>query len=201
MGGHGSGRHLHYGAKTTVEDCWDIDIAWMAREGMFDGSGRRSGSIRWFDAYSGEQTSSIGYDLNVPQRRLRLRDQFCSDKTSFDYPIPLTTTDLPWGGVRWWFICPLTCNGRYCGRRVRKLYLPPGRVYYGCRHCYDLTYRSSQRSGCDVGYFVGLGRRVGASGEALRNDWNQSLLEEDRLEQRARKNEQRRQRRKAKGWA
>ena len=27
-----------------------------------------------------------------------------------------------------------------------KLYLPPGGKYYGCRHCYDLTYESSQTS-------------------------------------------------------
>lgn len=31
-----------------------------------------------------------------------------------------------------------------CHRRVGCLYLPPGGNYFGCRHCYDLTYRSSQ---------------------------------------------------------
>jgi len=33
-----------------------------------------------------------------------------------------------------------------CGRRVAKLYLPRGARYFGCRHCYDLTYLSCQRS-------------------------------------------------------
>ena len=201
MGGHGSGRHQHYGAKTTVEDCWDIDTAWMAREGMFDGSGRRSGSIRWSDVYSGEQTSSMGYEVNAPERWIRLHYHLVRGDESFDYKVPLTTSPLPWGGDRWWFICVLHRGGQYCGRRVGKLYLPPGGRYYGCRHCYDLTYRSSQRSGGNVGYFAGLARRVGASGEALRHDWDQSLLEEGRLEQRTRKNEQRRRRRKARGWA
>ena len=41
---------------------------------------------------------------------------------------------------------PLTVNGRDCNRRVAKLYLPPSCRYYGCRHCYDLTYKSSQES-------------------------------------------------------
>ena len=39
-----------------------------------------------------------------------------------------------------WFVCPLVG----CGRRVGKLYLPPGGRYYGCRHCYRLTYESAQ---------------------------------------------------------
>ncbi|MCA9947859.1 MAG: hypothetical protein KC449_30465, partial [Anaerolineales bacterium] len=50
------------------------------------------------------------------------------------------------GGHRYWFICPLTANGRYCGRRVGKLYLAPGSRYFACRHCQNLTYRSSQES-------------------------------------------------------
>jgi hypothetical protein len=41
-----------------------------------------------------------------------------------------------------YFICPLVVNGRACRRRVAKLYLPPGGEYFGCRHCYNLTYES-----------------------------------------------------------
>jgi len=40
----------------------------------------------------------------------------------------------------------LTVNGVACNRRVGKLYLPPGGRYFGCRACYDLAYRSSQRA-------------------------------------------------------
>ncbi len=44
------------------------------------------------------------------------------------------------GGVRWWFRCP------FCGRRVRKLYLPPASAEetFACRHCHNLTYWSAQ---------------------------------------------------------
>jgi hypothetical protein len=31
-----------------------------------------------------------------------------------------------------------------CGRRVSALYLPPGAKWFGCRHCYELTYESAQ---------------------------------------------------------
>lgn len=41
---------------------------------------------------------------------------------------------------------PPAPRGVRCGRRVRKLYLPPGGRYFGCRHCYRLTYTSCQES-------------------------------------------------------
>jgi hypothetical protein len=35
-------------------------------------------------------------------------------------------------------------SGQACNRRVGKLYFPPGGRYFGCRHCYCLTYRTVQ---------------------------------------------------------
>jgi len=63
----------------------------------------------------------------------------------FKYRVPLTTTPCRFGGVRYRFICPLTVNGKYCGRRVDVLYL--GGDYFGCRHCYNLTYESRSSKG------------------------------------------------------
>jgi hypothetical protein len=37
-------------------------------------------------------------------------------------------------------------DGRPCGRRVRKLYLPTDSTVFGCRHCHRLSYTSSQQS-------------------------------------------------------
>ena len=51
-----------------------------------------------------------------------------------DYPVGLTTTPLPGGGLRWWFLCPLVVSGVPWGRRVGKLYMPPGGRYFGWRH-------------------------------------------------------------------
>jgi hypothetical protein len=73
-------------------------------------------------------------------------DRYTSEETDFDYKTPLQTTPLPWGGVRYWFTCPLVVDGRSCLRRVGVLHIPPGGRYFGCRHCYDLTYRSCQES-------------------------------------------------------
>ena len=44
---------------------------------------------------------------------------------SADYRVNLATTVPCFGGVRWWFICPLAIDGQLCGRWVGKLHLPP----------------------------------------------------------------------------
>jgi hypothetical protein len=61
-------------------------------------------------------------------------------------PVRLEMTPTQFGGRRWWFICPLIRNGVACNRRAGKLYSPPGAKYFGCRQCFDLTYRSSQEA-------------------------------------------------------
>ncbi len=62
------------------------------------------------------------------------------------YEVQLTTTPQRFGGVRWWFLCPLLVFGRPCDRRVGKLYLPGDGRYFGCRQCHELTYTSCQES-------------------------------------------------------
>jgi len=44
------------------------------------------------------------------------------------------------GGWQYWFICQLNRNGAAYRKRIAKIYLPPGGKYFGCRHCYNLTY-------------------------------------------------------------
>ncbi|MCI0625457.1 MAG: hypothetical protein L0387_28065 [Acidobacteria bacterium] len=57
---------------------------------------------------------------------------------------PFARSRPNFGGVRWWFRCPLVIKGKPCRRRVGKLYLPYGRSLFGCRHCHQLTYQSVQ---------------------------------------------------------
>ncbi len=49
-----------------------------------------------------------------------------------------TTTRCYFGGVRYWFLCPA------CSKRVGKLYASLSANEFKCRHCHNLTYRSSQ---------------------------------------------------------
>jgi hypothetical protein len=52
---------------------------------------------------------------------------------------------VPFGGGRPWFRCTATADGRYCGRRVAKLYLG-GSAVFACRQCYGLAYASQLES-------------------------------------------------------
>jgi hypothetical protein len=106
-----------------------------------------SGSWCWYrDASRQEQTSAIGYEVNTLEQPpwLRLTYTFTEKKDALDYHVQLVTTWPRFGGLRWWFVCPLVVGGRPCDRRVGKLYLPPRARYFGCRHCHRLTYRSAQ---------------------------------------------------------
>lgn len=136
--------------KTQVEECKSIDIAWLRQEGFL--SGIASQTITWKNA-AGEERGSIGITVQlegwgVPYSRVRLNytvtSCYSDESEDYDYEIPLTTTPCNFGGHRYWFICPLSVDGRACRRRVRTLYLPPRGKYFGCRHCYNLTYKSQQ---------------------------------------------------------
>lgn len=107
----------------------------------------------WRWSFRNGKGFSVTYDVNTLDAAspiLRLSYSWIWTSTgkedSENYSIRLTTTRPRFGGLRWWFICPLTNQGRSCGRRVGKLYLPPHGRYFGCRHCYDLTYTSCQDS-------------------------------------------------------
>ena len=99
-------------------------------------------------------------------------DDNSGEKTEYDYKVRLTTTPCNLGGVRYWFVCPLSKSGVYCGRRVAKLYKAPGANYFGCRHCYNLSYES--RNGMRSGMFGAIGGvlRVEKQMEELRSQIN-----------------------------
>ena len=140
--------------KVLVDDCPSLDA--MALRQSFRDSGSDWSPSPWppSDVKSIEHRLSSASDgSRVLMLRLR------QDIGESEVQIPLTTT-RPWfGGVRWWFRCPLSSAGISCGRRVRKLYLLDGQL--GCRHCHGLAYPTPR---CDpvVAEFVAwLG--VGAS--------------------------------------
>jgi hypothetical protein len=59
-------------------------------------------------------------------------------------PVELTTTSPRFGGVRWWFACPLRREeGWVCERKISKVWMPEGQRHFGCRQCHSLTYHSS----------------------------------------------------------
>ena len=130
--------------RSEVDSLKKIQTWWLKKHGYLDENCWKSGGIKWTNGWSGTESSvCISVDTYHEDPHLQITytqtDQD-GEKKNFDYKIPLTTTPCYYGSKRYWFICPWYANGIYCGRRVGVLYL--GGDYFGCRHCYDLTYES-----------------------------------------------------------
>ena len=150
MGGLGSGRHHRFGTKRAVEGCLVLDVNKLVRIGVIRTTPWH-GTIVWSSTSTGECTARVGYACTSEGNGWVLSLSYTitragGEKQDVELRIPLQTTIPRFGGVRWWFTCPLVVRGRSCERRVGKLYLPSGGLYFGCRHCYDLTYTSCQES-------------------------------------------------------
>ncbi|MCI0588408.1 MAG: hypothetical protein L0323_16375 [Planctomycetes bacterium] len=137
---------------TPVEACLALDAGILARGGTFL-RGAGAGRLSWKNAF-GQEVSSVLWDLEptaagavLLRLRYTVRRWGGFERNQGEEVVEavrLQTTRPNFGGVRWWFACPLAAAYSPCGRRVSRLYLPPGGRYFGCRTCYGLTYRSVQ---------------------------------------------------------
>ncbi len=139
-----------------AESSHALKIFWLRKQGYFpQGYSARNGTVTW--TRWGDEKSSIGISIVVGSGsgdHMRLWYTHTSnqngEKSDMDYKVNLTTTPCRYGGVRYWFICPLTKNGSYCGRRVGVLYICG--KYYGCRYCCGVAYQSQFESGRRKGF-------------------------------------------------
>jgi len=146
MGGLGSGERLN--KKTTVEECLKLDMASLWRGRVIQPQSISVGELVWTNSTIGERILTLPYCLQATTDKTVLHLITKMRPGGSDGPfieaIPLSSTAPHFGGVRWWFVCPLVVKGVACHRRVRTLYLPPRALYSGCRACFDLTYESAQ---------------------------------------------------------
>lgn len=153
MGGYGSNRWGYgYARRTAVEECGWIDVRRLRRGGLLQEGGTCHMGWSW-RAPGGTVTASVIVTATPEQVALAytVRDRFAPDREPerVAYTVPVVWTSLFKDRVRPWFLCP----GRNCGRRVAKLYLPPGGRYFLCRHCHGLSYRSRQTWDKRVSYY------------------------------------------------
>ena len=143
MGGIGSGcwERDEWAMKTAVRDCYALDVNLLARDGVLRPG--TAGATFWKHENTGEVLASISFStfLRDGGKRIFRVSYTLNDSEKIDIPIRLQTTCPNYGGLRFWFTCPLIVNGNPCNRRVGKLYLPPRARYFGCRHCHELVYR------------------------------------------------------------
>jgi hypothetical protein len=146
MGGSNSGRH---DGRPTVENGLTLDLYNLLRKGLFAPSQSRSGSIVWTRVGSGERVGSIGYEARMQGEDGYVRlhytttNAYSEEKRNSNYTIELTTTLQPFGGRRWWFVCPRTAD------LVSKLHLPNGAAVFASRKAYRLGYRSQRETAHD----------------------------------------------------
>jgi len=132
--------------KTMVEDCLTLSVDALVRARMLISGQRTAGTWQWRNSYSKGQRAALNpvsdlSDDNAPYLFLIYR--LAGIGEDVEYEVAITASRPHYGGRRWWFVCPGEI-GKPCARRVGRLFLPPGAKYFGCRHCYDLQYRSCQ---------------------------------------------------------
>lgn len=140
------GRYYH-NKKSESDGMLKIDMAFLRKSGCLEpGAVCKTGGLTWTSSFGTK--NSVSYYMMLEDKVFRLVYSKTKDdgsKKEFDYKIQLTTTPCNYGGQRYWFICPLVKDGEVCGRRVRVLY--KGGDYFGCRHCYNLSYESRKVGG------------------------------------------------------
>lgn len=105
MGGY------YCGQKNTVEESYGVSVAFLRKHDYF--CGYRSGAITWTNHW-GEQTASIGVTVCASDGDGHVRFRYThthrstGEESQCDYKVPLVTTPCHFGGVRWWFLCPLS---------------------------------------------------------------------------------------------
>jgi hypothetical protein len=139
MGGFGSGDWANIARRKDTVDCSKVlNIRMLRMNGFFDGD--KVAPVEWKNQ-AGEIVCSaeVRTILGDPPLLLLRREDV-------EQKIRLSTSGCNYGGVRYYFECPVVKDGVYCGNRASKLYLPTGQLYFGCRACHDLTYESCQQS-------------------------------------------------------
>jgi hypothetical protein len=167
MGGYGSG--WQGAKKATVEGSLVLTASSLVRKRALVAGAWTSGSWCW--TYDGDDKphATIGYEADLTdQGNAWLRLQYQANGEPVDYKVRLVTTTPHYGGLRWWFICPLVRRDGGPPRRVAKLYLPPGGKYFGSREGYGLTYTSCQESGKNRKFWTTLAADMGTDTRMVR---------------------------------
>lgn len=89
-----------------------------------------------------EEFQKVSINTFLREAKNKIKEIFLSSQIEImDKNIELTTSNLHFGGVRYWFKCPL------CNKRVGTLFIHPLNQSIGCRNCLGLEYRKRKYKG------------------------------------------------------
>jgi hypothetical protein len=130
MGGSRSGR---YGGRPTAEGCGSHILTTR----FLHQCKVRHGQL-FTAAAAQDQSFQVAFTLDTRDPNYSFIEVEHEPYTDYEgtvrYIVRLVTTRPPFGGLRWWFICPST------GQRVSKLFLPRGGRKFLSRQAYRLGY-------------------------------------------------------------
>ena len=134
MGGFGSGRS---GSLPVIENGLKLDIRRLRKQGIFQNDvARASGRLTWSYNYTDDKVAMVGYSYSScgsdPWFRLQYTAQRHGEPVEVDDWLELEAFSQPFGGVRWYFLCPAT------RKRAQCLYLPLGATRFRSRHGFSV---------------------------------------------------------------
>lgn len=135
MGGYGSGRRSN---RPTTDDCLHINLSNLKGLGMLKRDCFSRRELNWSNNGQAIARLTIVTDIECREPSPCLRITGRAHGRAIDCMVYLEQQPLPYGGERWFALCPRT------GRRCTVLVLPPGQVYFASVKGWNVAY-SSQR--------------------------------------------------------
>ena len=117
---------------TLYDDCLQLDISFLRKQGYLNPDQWKSGTITW--SRNGNKTASISIQVNTQPESLYLELDYKCNEAPINYRVQLVSAPSNLGkGVVWYFVCSHT------GKRCRKLYLIGGyflhrEAFKGCMY-------------------------------------------------------------------
>lgn len=183
MGGIGSGRRSHFGAKDTTEGARPLDIRKLNRFTLLS----PGHSFGWQWTYGTKVVSTIRIKVQEDSVFLgyKYRSHHQDEWESVVERVDMDRTACTYGGTRLWWLCPA------CGKRVAILF-GPGRRFV-CRGCNKLVYESQREDKSDraarradkirrkLGWPAGIFNGPGGVPKGMRRKTFERLTEEHRV--------------------
>ncbi len=135
MGGYGSGRRSN---RWTTDDCLHINLSTLKQLGMLERHCMDRRERVW--SQCGQTTARLTLVTDVhclePSPCLRITGRAFGKL--IDCVVYLEEQPLPYGGERWFALCPRT------GRRCTALVLPPGETHFASLKGWNVAYGSQR---------------------------------------------------------
>jgi len=144
----------------SIEQGLKLDLRSLRRQGLFRPNGALCWvNLRWSNTYTGEETASAGfsYCAGSGENWLRLKytvTRYDGEQIDVNETFQLVRHPQPFGGYRWYIICPST------RRRCQCLYLPPGASHFRSRRGFGVRLQYFSQTQAKPSRLMETGRSI-----------------------------------------